>query len=378
MTNVLITGGAGFIGSRLALALVARGHSVTILDTLSPQVHGPDPDQSATYASVRDKVRFLHGSVTDRAALTEALRGQDKIVHLAAETGTGQSMYQIHHYTTVNIGGTSLLLDLLASERHDVERIVIASSRAIYGEGRYRCATHDIVYPLERRAEEMDNGDFAAKCPICGTTAELLPTDEASHIHPTSLYGITKQVQEQMVLTLAPTLGIEAVALRYQNVYGPGQSLANPYTGILSIFANLILQGKPIEIFEDGEESRDFVFIDDVVAATMLALDHEAAANEVFNVGTGQQTSVNDVVAALSDALGRSAASRISGRYRRGDIRHNFADLAHARSRLGFVPAFDFSRGIAEFCQWVQGVGPRDSAYEHSLDELSRHGLMKR
>ena len=377
MANILITGGAGFIGSRLALRLIGEGHVVTVLDTLSPQVHGADPDASPLYAAIKGKVRFVRGTVTDRATMADVLTGQQAIVHLAAETGTGQSMYQIEHYNAVNVGGTALMLDILANAPHSVKRIVVASSRSSYGEGRYRSAELGDVYPGARSAEDMQKGDFAVKYPGATTPLELVATHEESKIHPASVYGITKQVQEQLVMTVCPSIGIEGVALRYQNVFGPGQSLSNPYTGILSIFSNLMMQGKPINIFEDGTESRDFVYIDDVVTATALAVTHPAAANEVFNVGTGVPVSVMTVAETLKRLIGADVPITVTGNFRIGDIRHNYAAMDKIKDRLGFAPAYDFERGIAEFVGWATAMGATTSAYEASLDEMRRKGLVK-
>jgi dTDP-L-rhamnose 4-epimerase len=376
MKKVLITGGAGFIGSRLALKLKARGYEVTVLDTLAEQVHGAEPESSELYRSIRDEVHFIRGDVTSRPAMTAALVGQDVVVHFAAETGTGQSMYKIEHYTAVNIGGTALMFDILANAPHSVKRVVVASSRSVYGEGRYSSAELGDVYPEHRDEAAMKAGDFEVKYPG-SSPLTLKATDEASRLHPSSLYGITKQVQEQMVMTLAPTLGIEPVALRYQNVFGPGQSLSNPYTGILSIFSNLIMQGKPLNIFEDGLESRDFVFVDDVVDATVLGIETAEAAGRVFNVGTGVPISVNQVVDALARHLNLPVESAVSGNFRLGDIRHNYADMTLAQTVLGFAPAYDFERGIAEFCNWVLASGPQESGYEKSLAEMKTKGLMK-
>ncbi|HSX55055.1 MAG TPA: NAD-dependent epimerase/dehydratase family protein [Sphingomonas sp.] len=375
--NILITGGAGFIGSRLALRLIERGHDVTVLDTLSPQIHGDDPDASPLFASIRDKVRFVRGTVTDRAAMEQVLAGQEAVVHLAAETGTGQSMYQIEHYSAVNVGGTALMLDILANAPHSVKRIVVASSRSIYGEGRYRSAELGDVYPGARDAADMSAGDFAVKYPGATTPLELVATDEDSKIHPSSVYGITKQVQEQLVMTVCPSLGIEGVAFRYQNVFGPGQSLSNPYTGILSIFSNLMMQGKPINIFEDGTESRDFVFVDDVVEATVLGVEHPAAANQIFNVGTGVPVSVMTVAQTLKRLIDADVPITVTGNFRIGDIRHNYADMTRIEALLGFRPAYDFERGIAKFVEWARATGARSSAYEASLDEMRAKGLLK-
>ena len=375
--KVLITGGAGFIGSRLALRLAKEGHSVTVLDNFLPQVHGEAPEESALYQQLDVKVDLLRGDVTDRSALSGALAGQEAVIHLAAETGTGQSMYQIERYNHVNIGGTALLLDLLANEGHEVKRVVVASSRSIYGEGRYRTPAGDYVYPGHRAEADMEVGDFAVKYPGIAGELELVSTDEESKIHPSSVYGITKQVQEQLVMTVCPSIGIEGVALRYQNVYGPGQSLANPYTGILSIFSNLIMQGKGINIFEDGTESRDFVFVDDVVEATVLGLTHPGAANQVFNVGLGEPVSVMTVAQTLARLFEVDTPIEVSGNYRLGDIRHNYADLARIRQTLGFEPQFDFERGIRELVAWAKASGPQASAYEASLEEMREKGLLK-
>ena len=291
--KILITGGAGFIGSNLALKLIEKGWRVTVLDTLSPQVHGTDPERdSPLYQRIAGKVDFLQGSVTSREDLRNAIKGQSVIVHLAAETGTGQSMYEIERYSDVNIGGTSKLLDLLANEPHGVRKLVVASSRAIYGEGRYQHESLGYVYPAQRQDKDMAKGDYECKFGEAPVQLGLVGTDEESKLHPTSVYGITKQVQEQLVMTVCPVLGIVPVAFRYQNVYGPGQSLSNPYTGILSIFSTRILNGNDIVIFEDGKESRDFVFIEDVVDATIMGIENPAADHRVFNVGEGVPTDV--------------------------------------------------------------------------------------
>src|ERR1051325_5645809 len=271
--NILVTGGAGFIGSQLSLHLVAKGHRVRVIDNLSPQIHGANEESSPLFRSIRGKVEFFRGSVTSRNDLLHVLPGIDPVVHLAAETGTGQSMYAIQHYSDVNIGGTALLLDLIANTPFPVRKIVVASSRAVYGEGKYVCVQHGHVFPPSRSSEDMARGDFGVHCPRCGMPARMAPTDEDTPVRPASVYGITKLTQEQMALTVAKALGISAVAFRYQNVYGPGQSLSNPYTGILSIFSSRIRNGGGINIFEAGEESRDFVFLDDVVAATVKGIE---------------------------------------------------------------------------------------------------------
>ena len=376
--RILITGGAGFIGSNLALRLLREGHAVTVLDTLSPQIHGDDPERtSPLFTSIAGRVRFVRGSVCDETVLSDCLHAQDAIVHLAAETGTGQSMYAIRRYCDVNIGGTALLLDRLANHAHEVCRLVVASSRAIYGEGKYRTADGTVVYPEARRAEDMQAGRFEPLCPRTGEPMQFLPTDEESKIHPSSVYGITKQNQEQMVMTVCPTLGIAPVALRYQNVYGPGQSLKNPYTGILSIFSTRILNRNPIRIFEDGKESRDFIFIDDVVEATCLALFRREAMGQIFGIGSGVATDVLTVANTLLRSLGGNVPVAVTGAFRAGDIRHNVADLSKARRLLGFAPRIDFAHGIARFASWVKTQEVATDGYEQSIKELAAKGLFK-
>lgn len=376
--NILITGGAGFIGSNLALQLIKAGHVVTILDNLSPQIHGPNPAvTSMLYRSIKDKTNFVLGSVTDRAAWESVLPGQDAIVHLAAETGTGQSMYEIRRYVDVNIGGTGLMLDLLANGSYQIKKIVIASSRSIYGEGKYHSSALGIIYPGARKDEDMQAGRFEPLCPKTGEPLMLLATDEDSKIHPSSVYGITKQNQEQMVMTVCASIGIGATALRYQNVYGPGQSLSNPYTGILSIFSTRIKNGNGLSIFEDGKESRDFVFIEDVVAATTLALTSDAANGEVFGIGAGVATDVLTVAKSLVGLFGKEVPIEVTGAYRLGDIRHNYADIAKAKRLLGFQPKVPFSEGIASFTAWVNEQEVQTDNYESSIEEMKKRGLYK-
>lgn len=376
--NILITGGAGFIGSNLSLKLIEKGYSVTVLDNLSVQIHGENAEHtSSLYKSIKDKVRFIKGTVTSVGDWKKSIEGQDVIVHYAAETGTGQSMYEIHKYVDVNVNGTAIMLDILANQEHSVKKVVIASSRSIYGEGKYLSKDYGIIYPKHRMAADMDNGDFEVKYLRSQESLALLPTDEDSKIHPSSVYGITKQNQEQMIMTVCPTLKIAPVAFRYQNVYGPGQSLKNPYTGILSIFSTQIKNGNSLNIFEDGKESRDFVFIDDVVDATILGIESEEANGEIFNVGSGIATDVITVANTLIKNYGLNVSVNISGNYRLGDIRHNFADLTKIKSKLNFEPQYSFESGIKLFTEWVNSQEVENDNYLHSIAEMKMRGLYR-
>ena len=378
LKRILITGGAGFIGSNMALKLVKQRYKVTVLDNLSKQIHGTDAERtSPLYASIKDKVTFIKGSVVERNDWEKAIKGQDAIIHLAAETGTGQSMYDIQKYIDVNIGGTGILLDILANKEHSVRKVIVASSRAIYGEGKYKCATHGYVFPKERNELDLSQGDFECKCPICNGELKLAGTCEDSLIHPTSIYGITKQTQEQMVLVACKALSIPSVAYRYQNVYGPGQSLKNPYTGILSIFSTQIKNNNNINIFEDGKESRDFVYIEDVVDATILGLENDNANYQSFNIGFGEATDVITIAKQLKMNYSSNIKINISGNYRIGDIRHNYADMSKTEKLLGFKAKWNFSKGIQEFCKWVNVQEVESDKYSKSIGELKEKGFFK-
>jgi dTDP-L-rhamnose 4-epimerase len=376
--NILITGGAGFIGSNLALKLLSKGYNVTVLDNLNEQIHSDNPEiDSPLYNSIKDKVTFFKGSIVDKQLVIKALKNIDIVIHLAAETGTGQSMYQIENYNQVNIMGTAILLDILTNCEHKVKKVVVASSRSIYGEGKYYSKEFGYVYPEHRDDISMKNGDFEVKYSGCIEALDLVGTDEDAKIHPSSVYGITKQVQEQLVMTVCKTIGIAAVSFRYQNVYGPGQSLSNPYTGILSIFSTRLKNGNPINIFEDGNESRDFVYIDDVVDATILGVEKKEANGEVFNVGSGVPISVLKVVDELMNNYKIDVPVKISGNYRLGDIRHNYADISKITKKLGFEPKVSFSQGVANFTKWVNNQVIQKDTYNESIKEMKNKGLYK-
>ncbi len=374
MKNILITGGAGFIGSEVAIKLVHKGYNVRILDNLSPQIHGSN-------AKIPDKllgiVEFIKGDVRNKEDWNNAVKNQDAIIHLAAETGTGQSMYEIYRYSNTNICGTANMLDILTNQKHTIKKIIVASSRAVYGEGKYRCEKHGVVYPFERKEDDMLKGDFEVKCPFCNSNLELCATSEDSDIHPLSIYGITKQVQEEMVMVICKALKIPCVLYRYQNVYGPGQSLSNPYTGILSIFSSRIINNEEINIFEDGMETRDFVYIEDIVNATIMGLENANADYNIFNVGSGNSTDVNTVVSVLSDVYKQKVKKKISGDFRVGDIRHNYADISKIKNLIGFVPSVSFKKGIGNFAEWVLAQSNIQNKYEESLEEMRKKGLMK-
>lgn len=372
--NVLITGGAGFIGSRLAAKLHGAGHGVTVLDNLSPQIHG---EAAQFAASLEAHARCVKGDVCDRALVANLLKGQEVIVHLAAETGTGQSMYAIQHYEHVNIAGTAVLLDVLVNSGvGSVKKLVVASSRAVYGEGQYRCATHGTVYPQSRKFEAMAAGQFEPVCPVCDAIVTVEPTAEQTPFAPSSFYGLTKQVQEQMVLMFATALKIDGIALRYQNVYGPGQSLSNPYTGLLAVFSNLVRQERDLNIFEDGQESRDFVYIDDVIDATAACVENNVTGVSAFNVGSGVRTSVADVARSVIDYFGANTKVNVSGDFRVGDIRHNVGDIKAIQQATGYAPKWSFDAGLRAFLDWASSHNAVEAGFEHSMKELAARGLL--
>lgn len=378
MKNVLISGGAGFIGSNVALKLIDKGYKVTVLDSLLPQIHGDNPEKtSPLYQSIKDKVCFICGSVTSRDDWMKALDNQDAVIHLAAETGTGQSMYEIEKYVNTNIGGTALLLDILTNEKHSIRRVLVAESRAIYGEGKYYCEKCGVVYPGDRKDEDMSNGDYECHCPNCGDKVKLVSTTEDSAIHPSSVYGITKQFQGQLVHLICHNIGVESVSFRYQNVYGPGQSLSNPYTGILSIFSTRIKNRNPLNIFEDGKESRDFIYIDDVIDATIKGLEVPEAKGHVFNIGTGVAVDVLTVAKTLCEKYKIEVPITLNGNYRLGDIRHNYANISLAKEILGFEPKWSFSDGIEQFVKWVNQQEIQEDNYLASIEEMKKKGLYK-
>jgi dTDP-L-rhamnose 4-epimerase len=380
--KVLITGGLGFIGMELARTLVRRGMTVRLLDNLSPQIHGLNPQ--ADLGAVLDKhhAEVMLGDVSQRGDWVRALRDVVAVVHLAAETGTGQSMYRIGDYTNTNVLGTALLLDVLANERHDVRKLLLASSRSVYGEGAYRCAHCGLVYPPMRSLPNLLANQWEPSCPHCSGAIDPVATPETCATSPASVYAATKLAQEDLLRIVGNALGIPFLIYRLQNVYGEGQSLNNPYTGILSIFSNRIRQGKEVVLFEDGQESRDFVHVSDVAEAMALGLESDNGDGLTMNVGSGVQVSVETIARSLISQFRDSGVPMlVSGQYRLGDIRHNYADITAIRRLLAFVPKVSLEEGIARFVGWVKAQRMVQNGAEDGLDrankELIERGLMK-
>jgi len=370
--SILITGGAGFIGSHTCDALLARGYRVRVLDCLDPQVHGPARQRPAYLDS---RVELQVGDVRCREDLEWAITDMDAICHFAAQTGVGQSMYEIQSYCDVNINGTAMLLDVLANSPHRVKRLVLSSSRAVYGEGAYRCAGCGTVYPPLRNREALARKEWGIFCPCCGTPLQPLPTAEDKPLAPISIYAETKRVQEDLLRLFAATYEIPSVILRYFNVYGTRQSLGNPYTGIGAIFTTRLLAGQPIAIYEDGEQGRDFVHVSDVVQANLLALEHPGAGGGTFNVGSGERLTVLDLARHVCRAVGRAEEFVYSGEFRVGDIRDCYADLTRSRDELGFVPQVPFRRGVEELVAWAASESREDRLAEAEA-ALRARGLM--
>lgn len=375
MKKILITGGAGFIGSHLVNTLHNEFHLI-VMDNLNAQVHGIKAD-SYTYKSIIGKCEFIKGDVRNKEDWELALQtGVEIIIHLAAETGTGQSMYQGTRYVEVNCQGTSVLTDILSVDKHSVKKVIFSSSRSVYGEGKYISQKGEIVFPGLRNHVNMSKGIFECIEPSDNSVLKPLPTDELSIINPLSVYGLTKYFQENLLLNVCSNLDIKYIALRFQNVYGPGQSLSNPYTGIISIFSNRIKLNKDIYIFEDGKESRDFVFIDDIVKAIKLAVLNNKINSNIMNVGSGQMISVIEVAKTIAEKINTDVNISITGQYRKGDIRHNFADLTKIKTELGFVPEFSFAEGISRYILWAKSQDLEVDNYEKSLQELVDKGLL--
>jgi len=370
--RVLVTGGAGFIGSHVAEALLARGHEVRALDNLDPQVHGPAAQRPARLPS---DVELIIGEVRDRAALARALDGIDAVVHLAAAVGVGQSMYQVEHYIGVNSGGTATLWELLIERRDRIRKVVVASSNTVYGEGLYACAACGPLAPRVRPAAQLQQGRWEIECPRCGALCQPSATPETKLPAPQSPYALTKYDQERLCLLLGRAYGIPAVALRLFNVYGPGQSLSNPYTGAAAIFACRALNGQSPVIYEDGLQTRDLVHVRDIARAVTRALESEVS-DEVFNLGTGQPTGILELAAKICERLGANVRPQVVGKFRAGDIRHCTADLTRANAVLGFEPTISLDQGLDDLLDWAHGQEAADR-FATAERELTERGLSR-
>ncbi len=388
MKKVLITGGAGFIGSEIVSQLFKSGDwEITVLDSMTTQVHGKDWSESYLYKKIRDKCNFIYGDVRNLDDVKKAISGNDYIIHLAAETGTGQSMYEINRYNEVNVMGTSNIFQAISSEyKNSIKKIVLASSRAVYGEGKYQCKNCGVVYPKGRKKEQMQNGNFQMYCPFCKEKILPTPTTEDSFIQPGSLYAFTKYAQEKLLETMCSALEIDYTIFRLQNVYGSGQSLKNPYTGILSVFSNLLLKGQQVNIFEDGLESRDFINVIDVAVGIITSLDCQNSNTQIINLGSGVGTTVIEIAQILKEKYNSSSILKVTGDFRIGDIAFNMADISKAKCILGFQQTVSLDYGLDSFCKWVLSQKSllnnvsleEENNYKGSLDEMEKTGMFIR
>ncbi|HEV2325983.1 MAG TPA: NAD-dependent epimerase/dehydratase family protein [Terracidiphilus sp.] len=368
--QVLITGGAGFIGSHLADALLEAGHRVRILDALVQQVHD---GRRPSYLS--PDVELMIGDVRDPAAVRRALAGVEVIFHFAAAVGVGQSMYEISRYVGINTQGTAELLQGILDSKNTPKKVIVASSMSIYGEGQYLCARCEReVTPRVRSLEQLKRGAWEFRCFDCGEVLKPLPTREDKFSDTNSVYALSKRDQEQLCLMYGRTYGIPVTALRFFNIYGTRQALSNPYTGVAAVFASRLLNGQPPLIFEDGRQMRDFVSIHDIVRANMLAMHHSESDGEVINVGSGKAISVMRIAEILAKALGKDARPVVTQKYRTGDIRHCYADVTKARKLLGYEPQVTHEQGFSELAEWLEGQQAEDKA-ETMLNELVAYGL---
>ena len=366
--KVLVTGGAGFIGSHLVDALVREGHAVRVLDSFDPQVHG-----TARPTYLNPKAEYLEGDVRDRTKLRQALREVSVVFHEAAVVGVGQSMYEIEKYVSANVLGTGILLDCLVNDRIPLSRLIVASSMSIYGEGQYRCARCGPVFPSLRPTPQLHAHQWEMSCPRCHGSTTPQPTNEDKPLIPTSVYAVSKRDQEELCLTVGRSYAIPTVALRYFNVYGPRQALSNPYTGACAIFSARVKNGHPPLLFEDGHQTRDFIDVRDIVRANLLVMTHPDAPYQSFNVGTGRATSILDVARLLGTLYGTPIEPEITRKFRAGDIRHCYADIARLRA-LGFTPSVALEDGLRELVAWGRTAAAEDHV-EAAAKELEARGL---
>jgi dTDP-L-rhamnose 4-epimerase len=368
--TVLITGGAGFVGSHLAETLIAQGHRVRIYDNLSHQVH-----ESRFPSYLTRDAEFIQGDVRDLARLRDAVGDAQVIYHLAAAVGVGQSMYQIADYTSVNSYGTANLLQAILDTGSAAEKVIVASSMSIYGEGRYLCPNCGQLAPAVRSPEKLQQKKWELECARCEQKLNPVPTDESKPLQCSSIYALGKKTQEEMVLLFGRTYKIPTVALRYFNIYGPHQALSNPYTGVMAIFASRLMNGNPPVIFEDGLQQRDFVNVTDVVQANVLAMESSAADGIAINVGSGQAVTIREVATLLMQALGKSLPFEVNGKSRAGDIRHCFADITTASRLLGYKPRVTLEAGLSELVAWLESQKASDHV-EEAMVRLAVRGLV--
>ena len=368
--HILITGGGGFVGSHLADALLLQGHQVRILDNLTPQVHGESHPQ---YLS--DDVELMVGDIRDPRQVADSLAGIDVIFHFAATVGVGQSMYEISRYMSVKTQGTAELLQAVLEAKRKPEKLIVASSMSIYGEGRYVCSECRLeASPSVRPVSQLKAGQWELHCKACGGVLKPQPTNESKPSELNSVYALSKRDQEELCLIYGRTYGLPVTALRFFNIYGTRQALSNPYTGVAAIFASRLINNQVPLVFEDGQQMRDFVSVHDIVRANILAMQRPQSDGEVINVGSGQPISICQVAALLAESLGKEAVPVITQKYRAGDIRHCFADLTKARALLDYEPRVTHEEGFRELAQWLQAQQAEDKA-ETMLSELSAYGL---
>ncbi len=368
--RTLVTGGAGFIGSHLVLRLLEVGDDVVVLDSLEEQVHSGAPYEPPK------GVTFVQGDVGDPRAADTALKDVDRVVHLAAAVGVGQSMYEIARYVEVNTLATARFLERMVALPRRPRRLVVASSMSIYGEGEYQCPVHGSVAPPPRPDEQLSARRWECLCPRCEAELAPIPTRETKPLIPTSIYAITKRDHEELCLVTGAAYGIPTVALRFFNVYGPGQALSNPYTGVAAIFSSRLLNDRTPLVFEDGRQSRDFIHVDDIAAGILLALEAETAVGSAVNLGTGRSVSINDVARLLSSHLDKKLAPVFPQQYRVGDIRHCVADTQLARELLGWDAQVPLEDGMGDLARWVETQTASDHV-EPAAEELAARGLAR-
>jgi dTDP-L-rhamnose 4-epimerase len=369
--RILVTGGLGFIGLALCTRLLELGHDVICFDNLSPQIHGQIP-----VVAIPEGLTVIRGDVRELRAHSEQIGGCDILFHLAAETGTGQSMYRIADYVSINEVGTAALLEAITSWSRKPQRVILASSRSVYGEGAYIDPNHPqtIVQPQARSKEQLLAHEWEPRS-ATGSALQAIATPETLSFAPGSVYAATKASQELLLRSAGHALGFKPIILRFQNVYGEGQSLQNPYTGIISIFFNRARQGLAIPIYEDGLESRDFIHISDIVAGLMACLDADVSDETAINLGAGEPTSVSELAACLLDVAGFSVPVKVTGQFRVGDIRHCYADIGRAKSVLGFSPKISLRDGLSRFCSWAASEPVHQDKLESATEELRKKGL---